>query len=364
MSARRRLAIVRAIVAKDLREFARDRVWMILTPVMIVAYVALFWLLPDRTEETLSVGVYGRGLDAVIEALDTNEGPGLALVAFDSPEALERAVEARDPVVVGIAFPDDLLAAIAAGRRTTVTLYVDASVPGEIRTAIRALVREVAFQLAGVGLPVTEPAAELVVLGEDRVGRQVSIREQMRPMLALFVLVVESIALAGLVAVELQARTARAITVTPATVGDLLAAKAVTGTLLAFGQAVLVLLLVAGLATEPLLMLFTVLVASVMMAGIGMLAGSAGRDFMATLFSSVVFLIPLLIPAFAALFPGTASVLVQVLPTYGVVQVITGVTAYGLDWAGAAGYLAMSAAWCVALLAAGWFVLRRRIEAR
>ena len=31
----RRAAIIRAIVAKDLREFSRDRLWMVLTPVML-----------------------------------------------------------------------------------------------------------------------------------------------------------------------------------------------------------------------------------------------------------------------------------------------------------------------------------------
>jgi len=252
---------------------------------------------------------------------------------------------------------------VPKGRPATVTVYVDSSVPSELRTAMSAMVREITYQLAGVGLPVTQPSQELIVLGEDRAGDQVSVQETMRPLLALFVLLVESIALAGLVAVEIQARTAKALVATPATIGDLLAAKGATGTLLAFGQAALLLLLTGSFAYEPVLLLVAVGIGSVMMAGVGMIAGSSGRDFMTTLFTSIFFILPLAIPAFAALFPGTASPWVQVLPTYGLVETLVGVTTYGLSWSGALVYLAIAAAWCVALFGAGWFLLKRRVEA-
>ncbi|NJD28583.1 MAG: ABC transporter permease [Chloroflexi bacterium] len=363
MSLRTHFSIIGAIVGKDLREFSRDRFWMVLTPIALVAYIGLFWLLPATVDETISVGVYQRGLDAVIAEIGVDEASGLEIVEFASPAALEAAVDAGDRVSIGIAFPDDLLEALAAGRQTTVTLFVDAAVPNELQTAVRALVREIAFELAGVGLPVTQPGEELVVLGEDRIGRQVSPQEEMRPLLVFFVLLVESLALAGLVAVEVQARTAKAITVTPATVAHLLAAKGITGTLLAFGQAVILLVAIASFGNEPLLLLGGVLVGAIMVSGVGMIAGSAGRDFMTTLFTSVVLMVPLAIPAIAALFPGTASGWVQVLPTYGVVQTIVGVTIHGFDWAEAAGYLAMAAGWCVALFGAGWIVLQRRVEA-
>jgi hypothetical protein len=100
-----------------------------------------------------------------------------------------------------------------------------------------------------------------------------------------------------------------------------------------------------------------------MMAGIGMLAGSAGRDFMTTIFIGVVLMVPLAIPAVAALFPGAASTWVQLLPTFGFIETIVGVTTYGLGWADTAGYLFMSAVWCIVIFAAGWFILRRRVEA-
>ncbi len=376
MSLSRRAAIVRAIVAKDLREFSRDRLWMVLTPLMLVFYVGILWLLPSTVDESIKVGVYARGLTgSFAEAFDSDaisSDQGLVVVPFDSPETLETAVVdgteieidgQKHAVDIGIAFPDGLAASLAAGEAATVTIYVDAAVPAEVQTAMDAFVREATYAMAGVGLPVTQPEQELVVVGEDRVGAQISPQDRMTPLIAVMVLLVESMALAGLVAVELSTRTAKAVVTTPATVADLLSAKGLTGTMLAFSQAGLVLLLVGAFGHEPLLLVLALLIGSIMAAGFGMLAGSAGRDFMTTIFISMVFIIPMAVPAIAALFPGAASAWVQLLPTYGFIETIVGVTAYGQGWGDSAGYLLMSAAWCVVIFAAGWFILRRRVEA-
>ena len=376
MTLSRRAAIVRAIVAKDLREFSRDRLWMVLTPLMLVFYVGLLWLLPSTVDESIKVGVYAPGLTgSFAQAFESDAvaaEQGLEVVPFESPTALEAAVvegmevevDGRKVAVdIGIAFPDDLATALAANDPATVTIYVDAAVPAEVQTAMDAFVREATYAMAGVGLPVTQPEQELIVVGEDRVGAQISPQERMTPLIAVMVLLVESMALAGLVAVEIQRRTAKAVVTSPASVADLLSAKGLTGTLLAFSQAGLVLLLVGAFGNEPLLLALALLIGSVMTAGFGMLAGSAGRDFMTTIFISMVFIIPMAVPAVSALFPGAASAWVQVLPTYGFIETIVGVTAYGQGWSDSIGYLLMSTVWCVIIFAAGWFVLRRRVEA-
>jgi hypothetical protein len=52
-----------------------------------------------------------------------------------------------------------------------------------------------------------------------------------------------------------------------------------------------------------------------------MIAGCIGRDMMANLIGGVVFMVPMMIPAVAVLFPGSASPWVQVLPTYALAWV-------------------------------------------
>ncbi len=79
-----------------------------------------------------------------------------------------------------------------------------------------------------------------ILLGTDRAGDQVSIQETMRPMFVFFLLMVEMMALASLVATEIQQRTVTAILGYAASVTDVLVAKAILGTALAFSQAVAV----------------------------------------------------------------------------------------------------------------------------
>ena len=73
-------------------------------------------------------------------------------------------------------------------------------------------------------------------------------------------------------------------------------------------------------------------------------------------------MIPLLIPAFGALFPGSAATWIKVLPTFGLAEAIVGVTTRAESWADLGPALLGLGAWCVVLLTLGTLVLRRRVE--
>ena len=93
-----------------------------------------------------------------------------------------------------------------------------------------------------------------------------------------------------------------------------------------------------------------------------MLAGSSGKDFMSTLFYGMMYMVPLLIPAFAALFPGTASAWVRALPSFPLVQGLVDVTTYGAGWSETLPELTALFVWCVGLFALGFVVLRRKVQ--
>ena len=265
-----RTSITGSIVAKDLREFSRDRLWMILTPASLTFVIALFWVLPDTVDETITVGLYPRELADAMKSLGgRTESPaqGLEVVAFDEKDRLVAAVsgELEDKeakkISIGVAFPDGFVAALHAREKTAVSLYVDGAVPEEIRRALSSAVREIAYAMDAVAtgrdptqaLPVIMPDDRMIILGEDRGGAQVPLREKLRPMMAVLILLIEALALAGLVAVEIQQRTVTALLVTPARTGDLLAAKGVTGVILGMGQAFLFLLATKSFAGNWLL---------------------------------------------------------------------------------------------------------------
>jgi hypothetical protein len=99
----------------------------------------------------------------------------------------------------------------------------------------------------------------------------------------------------------------------------------------------------------------------VLVTGFGLFAGAFGRDFLGTLFIAFFFMIPLMIPAFGALFPGSTAAWIKVLPTYGLVEALVGVAVDGESWAEVTPVLLLLAAWSVAAFAVGALALRRRV---
>jgi ABC-2 type transport system permease protein len=361
-----RASLVATIMRKDLTELSRDKVWLVLTPLVLVFAVLIFWLMPDTVDETLTIGVYPASLGASLERLALADAEiGLRVIGFYDEEALAAAVRGGDgagpAVTAGLAFPTGFLLRIMTGQPTEVRVYVEADVPPEVRGALEGGVREMAFMLAGAPVPVTLLPDEQMVLGADRAGAHVSLREQVRPLAVFFVLITESLALASLIATEVGSRTVAAIVATPARVADVVISKGLTGTLLAFSQALLLLILLQGLGTQPLVVLAAVLLGSLLVAAVSLLAGAAGRDFMTTLFIGVLFLVPMMIPAFALLFPGSASWWMQSLPSFGVLEALHGGATLGLGFGDLSGAFASAFAWAAGLFLVGGLVLARRV---
>ena len=347
---------IRAIVAKDFRAFTRDRFYVLITLLGLVFYVVIFWLLPDTVDETIEMGVAQIGMDAYFENL---AGDGLDMVQFDSTAALEEAIKNGDGPAVGLAFPPDFVSAVAGGNATEVTLFVTSEVPEEVQGGLSSMVREMAYLAAGNAPLVTFP--EEIVVGVDRAGDQVSLQETMRPLFVFFMLMVEMMALATLVAEEIQSRTVTAILTTPASVSDFLTAKVLFGTSLALIQAVILMAAIGSLGSNTLVLLVTLTLGALLVTGFGLWAGSAGKDFLSIIGWSMLFLIPLAVPSIAVLFPGTAAAWVRALPSWGLVEAIVGATAYGDGFGDLAVPLLTLAGWCIVAMLAGYWVLRRRV---
>jgi ABC-2 type transport system permease protein len=355
-------AVVGAIVGKDLRLFVRDRFYLLVTVMGLVFYVAVFWVLPAAADDTYEIGVHLPGGVGLLGALPADDQEGLRVVPYGSSAALAAAVQAGDEIIAGLDFPPGYPEGTTASDPATVRVLLAAGAPEELRPALVAGVREIAHAIAGDELPVTLPAQEDVILGVDRAGQQLSLREQMRPLLVFLVLIVEMFALASLVASEIAQRTITALLTTPARTSDVLLAKALLGTLLAFSQALVLALATGTLARAPVLLTVTLLLGALLVTGFGLLAGATGKDFVTIVFWSVLLVVPLAIPAFAVLFPGAAAWWVRLLPTYSLVETVVGAASYGEGWAEAAPRLLALSAWCVVVLAAGTVVLGRRVR--
>ncbi len=364
-----RVAVILAIVGKDLRAFARDKLWLVLTPVSVLFVVAAFWLAPSTVDDKVALGVFPPDAVQYLTALEDPSEEGIALIPFDSEEALAEAISGE--ILVGMVFPADFLEALAADRPTQATMWIDPAVPEALQHAFASEVREIGWAVQGqvkygdpdLALPVTLPDEEVMVLGEDRAGALVPMREKLRPMLAILMLMLGSIALAGLVAAEIEKRTVTAILVTPARVADLLAAKAITGTLIGSVQGLLFLVCTWSVGGNVLVVVLLMLLGALMMASLGLLAGAAGKDFMTTMFLTIALILPMVVPTFAVLFPGRTPLWIQLMPAWGFVESMVGVLGYGRSPAELWLPIGLTVVWTIALLAVALMVLRRRVVA-
>jgi ABC-2 type transport system permease protein len=154
-----------------------------------------------------------------------------------------------------------------------------------------------------------------------------------------------------------------ALQVTPMKIGHFLAAKIIFGTVMAFLQGLLILLLVGAFTPHNWLLLFTIiLLGSLLFTGVAMLIGAAGKGFLDQLIYALLFTIPLLIPAFATLFPGTASSWIRMIPSFPLVGLLMGVTVDLAGWSESLPALAATALWSVLLCGASLAVLKRKVK--
>lgn len=407
-----RASIIGSLLKKELKAYSRDKLYLFLTVLTLVAVSILFQFLPESVDETITLAVSPPITTLVGDAKDTlkdmgatdeqlaeldnadlaEQQEGLLLVEFDSEEDMTKVIEGtleawrtddgelilRDKEAgdeepenaeklgldIGIAFPPTFISDVATKQDDiTVTVYSDAGVPEEIQGAMQSFVREAAYQLAGEELPVGMPDDEAIVLGQDRSGDQAALRDKMRPMMIFMILMMETFSMSALVSTEVLQRTVTAVLVTPAKIADFLAAKTIFGTMLAVTQGLVVVLIVGGLTPENWSLLLTVIfMGAVMFTGVALLVGAGGKDFLGQLFYAMLFVIPMIIPAFSVLFPGSAATWVKVLPSYPIINVLVGTTIYDATWADSWGSLAYAAVWLVVLYGAGMLALKRKVE--
>ena len=81
---------------------------------------------------------------------------------------------------------------------------------------------------------------------------------------------------------------------------------------------------------------------------------------MGTLLLGILMLIPMVTPAFGAVFPGSDSPLIKAIPSFGIVKGLVNVTIYNESWAALAPYLGLAVLWNLMILGAGFYVLKKK----
>lgn len=348
------LSLIGTLVAKDLNLYFKDRFYAFITVLTIIFLIAVYFLLPNTVDETLTFGIYAPVMPPALARTLADEG--VVLQDWPSEDALKAAVAAGD-VQAGIVLPPDMTQQIMAGAKPQVRLYLAADLPAEFRDMYQLVVRELAFLVGGRPLDI-ETQEE--VLGPDLAGQQIPPRRRMLPLLAVFALLMETLGLASLISSEVESGTLRALLVTPVRVPDLFLSKGIVGVGLAFGQAVLLLAITGGLARQPIIILLALLLGSAMVTGLAFLVASVARDFMSVIGYGTLALIVLAIPGMAVALPGFISGWVRILPSHYLVDTVHRVVNFGAGWGDVGLNLVILAGFSALFVALGIVALRRR----
>ncbi|MBK8026820.1 MAG: ABC transporter permease [Chloroflexi bacterium] len=352
--------VLGVLIQKDLILYFRNRFFAFITVGGLIVYIALYLLLPATIDESLTLAVYAPSLpDTLLEFLSGND---ITLAPKESEEALEQSVIASE-YAAGIALPADIVAAMLSGRETTVKVYLASDAPPEIvdamRTVLRLAFNEMSYTLSGN--PLRLEFNEQIV-GQDMTGQQLAVRDRLLPLLAVMVLVIETMGLGSLIAEEVEAGTLKALLITPVNVAGLFASKAIFGILLAFIQAALLMGLTGGLRTEPILVLVTLLLGGLVVVGLAFLIASASRGMMGVMAWSILIIIAMLIPSYGVVFPGVASSWSQLVPSYYMLDTVHQVVNFGASWGAVANNLLILLVTGILLLAAGVVVMERKLR--
>lgn len=348
--------IVTTLIVKDLKLYLKNRFFAFITILGLVVYILVYFLLPNSVDETLKLGLYAPTLPDFLIGAEPQEG--LALVTVSSEEALKQGVLANE-FPVGISLPGDFVQQIAAGTKPQVHVYVSAAAPREFTDIYNVVLEEMAFNIAGQPLEID---ATEEVLGPDLAGQQIPPRDRLLPLLAVLVLMIETLSLASLISSEIEGGTLRALFVTPMRISGLFVGKGIFGVSLAFIQAALLMGITGGLSHEPILILVALLLGSMLVTGIGFMMASVSRDILSVIGWGILALVLLAIPAFNILLPGLTTSWIRILPSFYLVDTVHRVINFDATAVDVGGNLLILLAFAAGFFSLGAVILRRRFQ--
>jgi len=347
--------IIGALITKDLSLFFRNRFFAIITVLGLVFYIVIYLVMPKSVDESLEIGLYA---PVALPAFEQIQEEGLEIEVVETEEALKEAVVEGEHIA-GIVLPADIMEAIMSGQKPRISVYFAADMPEEIKDAVGVVIKELAYQQTGQELAI-EVSEE--ILGPDMLGMQIPPRDRLRPLLAVALLIFETLGLANLINEEVERRTVQALLVTPMTVKDLFVAKGAIGMLLAFVQALFFMAVVGGMNQQPLIVFIVLLLGAVLVTGAGFIIAALGKDFMSVMAWGMVIFIILFIPAFGVMLPGAVTGWIKVIPSFYLVDTVHRAANFGAGWGDTWRNLLILLGFDVALVWIGIIALRRKLQ--
>ncbi|PKO21757.1 MAG: ABC transporter permease [Chloroflexi bacterium HGW-Chloroflexi-1] len=250
----------------------------------------------------------------------------IILKEYATDADLKRGVE-YGAVDLGLILPAGFDVALAQGQKARVTAYVWGESMLKNRAVLGTTISVLLRQMLGQDAPV-EIVTETVGDGEN-----VPWQDRLLPLVVMMTVLLGGIMVPATSLInEKLKRTLRAITTTPATIGEVLTAKGLLGGLLSLVMGVLILLINRAFGIQPLLLVALLALGAIMAATIGVLLGALVKDI-DTLFATIKSLgIILYAPAIVYMFPEIPQWIGRIFPTYYMIAPIMEITQRGGAW--------------------------------
>jgi len=319
----RPLRTVWLIAKKDIIDAAKNQYLFIslLMPVFLsLLFRVMFPGIDDRL--SLTVAYYDAGASRIVSELSSL--PDVQLVAAASEQEVQQAV--RDKATGGLVIPPGFDAAVQAGEKPGLKVYLNNRQGGGALSAFQSLVDEQLWKLTGRDLPL----ADITILQAfpERAGLAAEgFRMDRFTLVMLLVLAISGVGVfivPTLLVEEKERKTLKSLLVSPATPVEVAAGKALAGVVYSLAVVAVVMVLNRGwLGVWPVTLL-AILLGTILMVLVGLVMGGLlGSIAQVNTWSSIL-LVALLLPSWFTVvpLPAPADAVVRLIPSFYLVDLL------------------------------------------
>ncbi len=282
---------------------------------------------------------------------------GIDVTRLDDADTMRSQVEAND-FDAGLLLPAGFDDAIRSGALPELLLYISGESLASDRIVLAVTTIDLVRGVAGEPAPIE---VEVISFGEESL--ELSLR--LLPLIMIYAVALAGSMVPALSLVEeKEMRTIDALLVSPASVRDVMAAKALLGVILAMATGVMTLVINDAFSGEYVAIIAALAIAAVMMAEIGVILGAWARDTNTMFAAFKGGGILLFYPVVFFIWPGLPTWIARLGPTFYFLQPIFDLSVEGASLGDVAGELAIGAGICVALVPAVLFMAGRLERSR
>ena len=325
--------------------------YALVMPIILSLLVGLVF--GDLLTENARMGIYDAGDSGIATTL--SELDYITTTVYASEADLRDSVE-RGTVSTGVIFPQGFDAALAAGAEPDLTiLNWSESLPKNTAVIMSAIAD-------ALGQPELQPAQrisiESVQLGDATF---VPWADRLLPMIVLMTIIMGGVMVpAASLVDEKQRRTLSALTITPASLLEVYASKALLGMGISILMGLIVLVLNNAFGSQPALLVSVLSLAALASSIFGVLLGSFVRDINVLLAVIKAGGLVLFAPALIQIVPSIPQWIAQLFPTYYMINPVMEVSQNGAGFEVIAGEMAILLAIIGAMIVALALVLERQ----